>query len=166
MKKIVAILLLACCGLSCKKDVIDITGYTETDSAGNFMGTIDLTDWTLDQEWTSKESDRMDQIPAATLTGTSSGTIILGSAYPNPFSDQFRITVNSTTKCVIRMGLFDEQLNLKWSGSQVLLQGYSSVTIAPDLSRLRKSNLYRLYYVFDAEGQAAYFKGHGDVFFQ
>jgi hypothetical protein len=159
-------ILLLLANLSCKKNVVNFTGYTATDALGNPMGSVDNSDWTFDQLWKSEEVDNMERITPADLTGTSTGSITIFPAYPNPCSDQFGIALNSSTKCVIRLALCDESLRQKWVGSQVLNPGFNNIIISPDPSEMRSLTLYRLYYVFDAEGQLMFKKGHGDVYFR
>ena len=163
---IVALTILLCSGFSCyKQEEIDISGYTKTDAIGNIMGSVDPTDWTHDTKWTDLEISVFNTIGTESLTGTTSGTISITPAFPNPCTDQFGIGIQSTSKCVVRMGIVNEGLDIKWQHYQVINIGVNYITIAPDPSKIGKG-LYRLYYAFESFDQHMFYKGHGDVMFQ
>ena len=161
-----SILLFSFLYFSCKKDIVNFSGYTATDAVGNPMGNVDNSDWTFDVNWKKEEIDKINLLTPASLTGTTTGTITIFPAYPNPCVNNFGFALNTSTKCAIRLALCDESLNQKWTGTQVLNPGFNNIIIGPDPSQMSKPGLYRLYYVFDAEGQLMFKKGHGDVLFQ
>ena len=161
---LLVLLILILGGFSCKKEKIDISGITATDQVGNIMGSVDPTDWTHDANWSSEVESLFNAIGIVNLAGTTAGTISIFPAYPNPCTDQFRISIQSSTTCAIRLGLYDEQLNQKWSGTQLINVGNNTITISRDPARIGKGT-YRLYYRFDSYDQQMFYKGHGDVMF-
>ncbi|HEX7845010.1 MAG TPA: hypothetical protein VF476_04355 [Chitinophagaceae bacterium] len=166
MKKIIIpVLILFTFGFSCKKELIDISGYTKTDGVGNLMGAADATDWTHDPNWTEAEVAIFNTVGIANLAGTSSGSVTIFPAYPNPCSNQSHIVVQSSTKCVIRMALVDEFLNQRWTAYQLIEVGFNNIVIAPDPGKIGKG-LIRLYYAFESNDQHMFYKGHGDIMFQ
>lgn len=163
MKPLHSLLLISLClVLSCKKDKIDIEGYTVTDATGNFMGAIDLTDWTLDASWSNKELDVFAEIDPGSLTGTSSSSIVPGPAFPNPCSNVFTVVFHAPSACKARLALVNKDLDILTSKVIALTAGINTSQIAIP-AEAKPGRLYRLYYVFDAEGSPAFFKGHGDI---
>lgn len=162
---IVGLTILLISGFSCKKEAIEISGYTKTDSMGNIMGSVDPTDWTHDTKWTDLEMSVFNTIGIEPLAGTTAGLISMTTAFPNPCTNYFGIGIQSSTRCVIRMGLVDEDLSTKWSHYQYIDVGVNYINIAPDPSKIGRG-LYRLYYAFEAFDQSMFYKGHGDVMFQ
>jgi len=153
-------------GMSCKKEKIKFEGYTATDFIGNVMGTTDPTDWTFDTYlWTAKEQSLFSQ-PSGFLTGTSAGTITLYPAYPNPCTGNFYLPIHATTSCKVRIAVANSKLELeKYAVVTIGPGGSTAVNFALDAS-YEHGQLYRVYYIFDAEGNIAFKKGHGDVMFK
>ena len=159
-------LVLLCFVLACKKDDdLIITGYTPTDQMGNPMGDPDPSDWTFDPSWTNKELHVFSDIESGDLSGTSAGAIVIHPGYPNPVSgNAISLFINVDSACKMRYAVVSKERQIISSSAVSLQPGNNNllVSIGSDLP----AELYRLYYVFDAEGNYAFFKGHGDVMVQ
>ena len=151
-------------GLSCTK--ISIKGYTATDSLGNIMGVTDASDWTFDPYWMKKESDVFSSIDSGDLSGTSAGSISIYPASPNPCSASFLVHFQSSTKCKARIAIVNNKLDKLLGGALSLEAGNNVFSFSVSASGFKAGNLYRMYYVFDAQGSLQFKKGHGDIFVQ
>lgn len=153
---------------SCKKEGIDISGYTRTDAQGNFSGNIDQSDWTFATSWKNSETEIFNNIASGDLANTTAGTIIINPAYPNPCTNHVALTIVTTTACKLRFALVNENLNTLTSNTVALVAGSNNFMIALPQTpgAYRSGELYRLYYVFDAAGSPIFKKGHGDILIQ
>jgi hypothetical protein len=164
MKMLLAFtLFFVCLALSCKKDSdLVITGYTPTDNMGNPMGDPDPSDWTFDASWANSELHFFSDIESGDLAGTSPGAIVIHPAYPNPVSgNAISLSMNSDSTCKMRYAMVNKERQIISYDAVSLQQGTNDFLLS--IGSGMPAGLYRLYYVFDAEGNYGFLKGHGDV---
>jgi hypothetical protein len=165
MKIFSSLLLVVILAMSCKKD-ISIIGFTMTDALGNVMSAEDPGDWTFDDSWKQKETDIFDDIASGNLSGSSAGTITMYPAFPNPCTNYFNLHINSSTKCVMRIAIVNKDRNKLASDAVAVNSGGNTYSLPVSGEDFKSGTLYRVYYVFDAEGHMMFKKGHGDIMIQ
>ncbi|CAN5584489.1 hypothetical protein BH11BAC2_BH11BAC2_09080 [soil metagenome] len=150
--------------VSCSKDGSTtpekFTGYTMTDVTGNFLGTIDSSDWTDDVNWTNREKDLYnDYAKFVDVTNLNPGVIIY-PAYPNPSSSRI-FSISSSKPSGYRMKI--RILDYNW---KTLITSDSIVdpTLFVDLSNysVHSDSLFRIYYMI-VSNDSCFLKGHGDL---
>jgi hypothetical protein len=151
--------------ISCKKD-INIIGFTMTDALGNIMSVEDPGDWTFDDSWKQKETDIFDNIPSEDLSGSSMGSITIYPGFPNPCVNQFSFHINSSTKCEMRIAIVDKDRDKLVAETVEVKSGGNMYYFTLPSESFKSGTLYRVYYVFDAEGHLMFKKGHGDIMIQ
>ncbi|MBC6696980.1 hypothetical protein [Hymenobacter sp. BT190] len=155
--------------VACKKDRNDPTinfgpngGFTVRDVNNRPTGATDPTDWTLDGPWNQQEQDLFKDL-GLDLNGTVNGTVSRLSAYPNPATVQAAFQYEAPVAVTCSFVIVD-------ANYQAVLTRYTSTTASTSLavlldvsgSTFQQGKLYRLYYVL-RNGNALYYKGHGDI---
>jgi len=167
MKFTYAVLVIICLSVlsSCDKTTpytIDASAITSRDALGNSIGSVDNTDWTEDISWNETEKALFLTDPID-MTGAEVGNVSVEPVYPNPCisTTTLQFTVSKITW--IRIAIVDEKLNKLAFFSFKTEMGLNAYHIPLDPLKFKANNNYRLYYSFDAPGNAMYYKGHGDV---
>lgn len=142
---------------------IDVSNITTTDSNGVITGNIDNTDWGTDPAWseTEKAFFRTDPVD---ISSASVASINLQPAYANPTTKKgVTLQFTSSTVTFLRIAIVDANLNKLAYYTFLTTSGLNAyfIPLAPPAFSTNKN--YRIYYSFDAPGNAMYFKGHGDV---
>lgn len=166
MKLLIPCLCILLLSAACDKTTaftIDVSNITATDSNGVITGSIDNTDWGTDPSWseTEKAFFRTDPVD---ISSASVATIHLQPAYPNP-TNKKGVTLQFTTSTIsfLRIAIVDANLKKLAYYTFLTSAGLNAyfIPLAPPAFSTNKN--YRIYYSFDAPGNAMYFKGHGDV---
>ena len=167
MKSTHAVLVIICLSVltSCNKTTpftIDTSGITGVDVMGILIGPSDNTDWTEDVNWNETEESLFLTDPID-MTGAEVASVTIQPVYPNPFvsTTTLQFTVSKITW--IRIAIVDEKLNKLAFYSFKTDVGLNAYIIPFDPLIFKTNKNYRLYYSFDAPGNAMYYKGHGDV---
>ncbi len=142
---------------------IDVSKYTSTDVFGNLLASIDSTDWTLDNTWTTAENALMQTPTAAQLLNTETATITLYPSYPNPLVDVFRWSFNTTKNTLLQTVVTDSLLNVKRRNFTTTNIGFNAITFLLDSNEYPNNKNYRLYYGFYSLSSGLFYKGHGDL---
>ncbi len=150
---------------SCDKTtpfIIDVSVITSRDALGNPNGSVDNTDWTEDVSWNETEKSLFLTDPID-MTGAEVASVSIEPVYPNPCvsTTTLQFTVSKITW--IRIAIVDEKLNKLAFFSFKTDIGLNAYHIPFDPLKFKTNNNYRIYYSFDAPGNAMYYKGHGDV---
>lgn len=161
----------------CKKDEgkVVVSGITEVDATGNSLGTVDPNDWNIGDLWTAKEEALFQSLELTSAqaylksvapvdTSSTTNTIKVNPAYPNPFKTIIAFTVSNK----IGSGTFEyvfvnTDLAVLKSGMTNSFE-VGTTSWAFDLSdnaTFAPNNLYRMYYKF-VVGNVV-FRGHGDI---
>ena len=167
MKSAYAILVIICLWLliSCSKTTpftIDVSAITSRDALGNSNGSADNTDWTEDVSWNETEKSLFITDPID-MTDAEVASVSIQPVYPNPCvsTTTLQFTVSKITW--IRIAIVDEKLNKLAFFSFKTDSGLNAYHIPFDPLKFKANKNYRIYYSFDAPGNAMYYKGHGDV---
>ncbi len=167
MKSAYAILVIICLWLliSCSKTTpftIDASAITSRDALGIPNGPVDNTDWTEDVSWNETEKSLFITDPID-MTDAEVASVFIQPVYPNPCvsTTTLQFTVSKITW--IRIAIVDEKLNKLAFFSFKTDSGLNAYHIPFDPLKFKTNNNYRIYYSFDAPGNAMYYKGHGDV---
>ena len=167
MKFIYTVLGILCLAIltSCDKATpftIDASSITSRDALGNPIGTVDNTDWAEDVSWNETEKSLFITDPID-MMGAEVSNVSIQPAYPNPcrYQTTMQFTVSKITW--IRIAVVDEKLNKLAFFSFKTESGLNAYHIPFDSLKFKVNNNYRIYYSFDAPGNAMYYKGHGDV---
>jgi hypothetical protein len=145
--------------ISCSKDndtadsKIYFNGITIMDEMANMLSDPDTTDWTFDDEWTTKEEELFTNQYQSSNQEYSTKIIV----YPNPFQDIFNIHLNNlpnSSRMEIRLVSKDFKILVKNDSI------YSSIVIRP--SDIAGYDTLRLYYkLIDLSNSEL--RGHGDI---
>jgi hypothetical protein len=146
---------------SCKKELINAHGITETDSIGNNIGAVDASDWRFDDSWNSKEQALFNFADTVNTTGFLQADNNFGIAFPNPASNVINFHFSSNKLTLVKWVITDENLHPLQKNYFTVSGGYN---FAVDLSTggYTPGNYYRIYYALYAQGGIAYRRGHGD----
>lgn len=142
---------------------IDVSRYTQTDNIGMVVGTVDETDWTKDSVWTAAESQLFESPPATALAGTTTGSVSVFPAFPNPVSQTFGFAFKAKQEALIQLVVTDNRLVVKDRFSFRADTGSRVVMIRLTNDRYKSKTNYRLYYGFSSATDVLFFKGHGDL---
>jgi len=150
--------LTACDKVGSTINTSDFSKITSRDANGDFMGEMDVSDWTSNENWTTQEQKLF---PKYGLYTQPDGQSILLSvyAYPNPTTEiinlmTFGMQPEGTT---IEMRVVDKHYNL------LAKTTVASLSATFDVSNLAKGHdEVRMYYMV-VRGQDCVAKGHGDL---
>ena len=156
--------------VSCKDDkVAPVTlpkfeGVTYIDNNGNIVGSVDTTDWRIDDKFTELERNLFDTLKFdRTLSLKSNlkktfGVVPVSDSiihfYPNPVSERGNFKFNSAfiVNIVIVDNNFTQKIKLRFQSHQVLI----------DLKSLN-AGINRMYYIFQDSSYKIIGMGHGDI---
>ncbi len=168
MKKLFIFMVLISTIVACNDDnestLIKFEGITETNENGESTGSVDKSDWNLNDIWIDKEESIFDYVTYEDTKNNKSGSeysCAFAPAYPNPCSDVFNLHFSFTKGCILKIALVDQNLNIK---SYVEINDLSTNSLTYNISMLSlaNNNIYRFYYKFEhADGTIQ--KGHGDI---
>ncbi len=169
MHRITLLLLVGFSALfySCKKNneiIYDFTQYTETDSTGSIIGGNDTTDWGYDGSWSSGELSLLSFKDSLVAGDSTTGTVEISPAFPNPGHGIVLIGVNTEKSCKMKAVVVDEDFHILYldnrlfTGGPILTVHYLGTSTA-----FHSGHYYRMYYGFYNSKDSLYYKGHGDL---
>jgi hypothetical protein len=172
MKRFLSYMLVILLLLSCKKESeYFFTGITERDADGSIAGSIDKSDWKMDDIWTEREEHLFDTntIKYAGDEAIAENSILSEvnvieesscSAYPNPAKSILilRIQSDGTT---FRFVIVNSNYNIIYSKNQKILSPLSFALNVSERNVFKLNNIYRVYYRIEHENGNVE-KGHGD----
>jgi hypothetical protein len=161
------LILLFCLSLSgCKKDnELDISGITTRDELAQPYGSVDTTDWRMDDVW-NKEIESYFSVKSGIYNKSAVINIYGGVApglpespkfYPNPFVSGFLFHTPFSSKCSIR--IVDKNKHVVFA---VDLDNPNNQMISGEFPETDKTVYYRVYYKGDSYNNVT-FRGHGDI---
>ncbi|MES2620950.1 MAG: hypothetical protein V4615_08860 [Bacteroidota bacterium] len=152
--------------VSCKKEtveVIDFSKHTATDINCATMGTVDSTDWTYDEEWSTIENSLMNFSDNILVMDSMTGYVEVSPACPNPSEGLFVVGINTERGCKMKLVCVNTEMEPLFFTSKQFTGG--PIMTAYDfrlLSAFHKNMNYRMYYAFYNAQDSVYYKGHGD----
>ena len=169
-KTILHFILSSCillCMISCSKDGkrADFSNIHMTDAVGNHIGGD-----TTDGQWhstafTAAEMRLFNELDTASLIGTVKPDIVRTTyAYPNPFSNQFNVSISTyfgfNGQMVVKYVIVNRFMQALQKGV-MRFNGNSYATFA--ISSTRPPGKYRLYFTLSAEGHNHFYKSWGNI---
>lgn len=152
--------------IQCKKKedkpAIDVSQITTTDALGNILS-MDNTDWTKDDNWTTQEEALFQTPTAEQLANTETAVISLLPAYPNPVSHEQFIVITTSKITLLQIVITDNKLAIKQRFFFTTPSTTQSITYLFDSSIFSNNTNYRLYYGFYSLADGLFYKGHGDI---
>jgi hypothetical protein len=164
------LLVITASSINCKKQTvnpvpkIDVSVITKTDDFGSPAVPIDVTDWTLDNTWTTEEI-ALFQTPTATqLAGAEKAVILMKPAFPNPAASLIHTLFDVSKSTLVETVITDNMLSVKdrffYNASNTSLN--INLYNLDAIKYLNNTN-YRIYYAFYSAIEGLYYKGHGDI---
>ncbi len=152
---------------SCKKNSeikYDFRQYTETDSTGSIFGTNDTTDWSFDDSWTVGELSLLSFKDSLVAGDSTSGSIVISPAFPNPGNGTVFIGVNTEKACKMKTAVVDEDFHILYLDNRLFTGGpILTVHHLNTSTAFHTGCYYRMYYGFYNSKDSLYYKGHGDL---
>jgi hypothetical protein len=173
MKNTILLLLLIITTLSCKKSKtqfeVDVSQITARDSLGTLIGSIDNSDWKIDNNLSQVEYDLFKHNEYSIYDFRDScfnkSTNIEIKAYGNPLvngSVVLYFKVNMKTSVSIR--IVDKYLNLiDFYGGLIPIRKVNELYGIKFDCKSYKKGFYRIYYAFYNKNEGLYDMGHGDI---
>lgn len=158
---LILVLSFVLLAMSCKDEpsVINMADITERDETGTPNGTIDLSDWRLDDKWTNEE-EKLFSVTSGVYNKSANDSVIVIIpsrfrilAYPNPFTWSMNINFGFDN-CSIRVIDTNKKVILAYDNVKSLLR-------IEDIPNTDKTQNYRVYYkIYTKDG---ILRGHGDI---
>jgi len=140
-------------------DLITISGITELNIQGMSIGTVDTTDWRLDDKWLTTIEDlfkRKSVSEKKSEQGVITVKYFMVKAYPNPTTDVINFDFGLAPNSYCDLRIVDSRLNIIFSCDSL------STLIRFDLSSSQyKNKMFRSYYkIYNND---IIYRGHGDI---
>lgn len=149
----------------CKDDfILKMEGITEINEMGEIYGSVDPSDWRLDDKWTKEEEGFFSVSKgvynkSATYTYSPTDAVPISrntfKVYPNPFTSSI-IFYQPFNAAKYNVRVIDK--------SKRVILAYDNVGTSPlriDIPVSTETQYYRVYYkIFD---QSTVYRGHGDI---
>lgn len=174
MKKLLISAIVIAALYSCKKNItpfeVDLSQITERDTLGNLTGTIDNSDWKLDNNLVQAEYDLFKGTSSSLYDFRDScyekSSNIEIYAYGNPVktgSILLGFKVDKKTSVSIR--IVDKNLRIVDAFGGLLPIKQANINYGIRLNTLGQypKGLYRIYYAFYSKDNGLYAMGHGDI---
>jgi len=149
----------------CSKEKINVYSIYKTDAYGSLVG-----DAPNDEQWKNTSFSRselslFDELDTANLSGTQLPIINTGGyAYPNPFSDQLRVSASLVQPLngyiVLKYVVVNNQMKIVQKGAaRMHIGSFIHFAILADFG----AGNYRLYFTFSSDGHEHFFKSWGNI---
>ncbi|MFN0187292.1 MAG: hypothetical protein ACKVQV_01175 [Bacteroidia bacterium] len=141
----------------------EINGITFTDVNGNYISTIDHSDWKTMDLFSSSISALFSFNDTINYNSADTSSITVFPAYPNPTNQLLSLVLNSTQATVMKFVIVDSAQVVRFYGAKALIPGNNALYFDFQDSTLALNSKYRMFYRFYHSPNNFYKSGHGDI---
>jgi len=175
MKKILFVFLFFSL-FACKKEETEIafSGITYTSGTGEIMGSVDQSDWRLDDVWTDHEKSIFysDEFSELSLLENNNSFVLKSAyeivplenffpAYPNPVQYQFSLSIYRSAS-IFKLALVNSSFEILTAIQHNEFSGGNFNFDVSERSAFQAETIYRVYYLFEYIDRETEY-GHGDI---